>query len=149
MFLAQLRSAPLIERYLAGCGAPAWLRVVSAAPTATTPMAGDGWLATGDAAAVHDPLSFSGVTKALEQGERSAAAAWAWLGGDGGALVRYRAQAEADFHVHLQTRRSYYAVTGMSRFPFWRERSALPTPSLPLTRNMPWTTTELQAPGAL
>jgi flavin-dependent dehydrogenase len=144
-FLEHLRSAPLVERYLAGCGAPAWLRVVSAAPAATTPMAGDGWLATGDAAAMHDPLSFSGVTKALEHGRRSAAAIAAWLGGARCALDRYRAQAEADFRVHLQTRRAYYTVPGMSRFPFWRERSAPPRPSLPLTRNMSWITTEPQA----
>lgn len=144
-FLEHLRSAPLVERYLAGCRAPAWLRVVSAAPAATTPMAGDGWLATGDAAAVHDPLSFSGVTKALEHGRVSALAIAAWLGGDRCALDRYRAQAEAGFCVHLQTRRAYYEVAGMSRFPFWRERSAPPRPSLPPTRNMSWITTEPQA----
>lgn len=150
-FLEHLREAPLVERYLAGCEPPARIRVVSAAPAATTPMAGEGWLATGDAAATHDPLSFSGVTKALEHGRVAALATAGWLGGDRCALDRYRAQTEADFRVHLQTRRAYYAVTGMSRFPFWRERSAPPRPSLPPTpptpptRNMSWITTEPQA----
>ena len=144
-FLDHLKTAPLIERYLAGCGAPAWLRVVSAAPAATTPMAGDGWLATGDAAAVHDPLSFSGVTKALEHGQLAAAAIAAWLGGDRGALERYRARAETEFHDHLGTRRACYAVTGMARFPFWRERAAPPSPSQQPTRNVSWLISEPQA----
>lgn len=132
-FLDHLRAAPLVERHLAGCGAPAWLRVVSATPAVTAPMAGSGWLATGDAAAVHDPLEFSGVTKALEHGRLSAAAIAGWLGGDPGALDRYRARAETEFAVHLRNRRARYAATGMSRFAFWRERSALlaPLPGIP------------------
>jgi flavin-dependent dehydrogenase len=149
VFLAHLRSAPLIERYLAGCGPPVWLRTVSAAPASTAPMAGDGWLATGDAAAVHDPLSFSGVTKALEHGQRSATTIAAWLGGDLGALDRHRAEAEAEFRVHLETRRAYYAATGMSRFPFWRERSALPNLSPSPTRNPSWIHMEPPAARAL
>ena len=144
-FLDHLKTAPLVERYLAGCGAPAWLRVVSAAPAATTPMAGDGWLATGDAAAVHDPLAFSGVTRALEHGQRSAAAIAAWLGGDRDALERYRAIADAELADHLQTRRACYAATGMSRFPFWRERSALAPPSPRFAGAAPWLTSEPRA----
>lgn len=143
-FLDHLRSAPLVERCLAGCGAPAWLRVVSAAPSATTPMAGHGWLATGDAAAVHDPLSFSGVTRAVEHGRLSAFAIAAWLGGDRGALDRHRARAEADLRVHLQTRRAYYAAAGLSRFPFWRERSGPKAPR-PLIRPLPCTHPEPRA----
>jgi flavin-dependent dehydrogenase len=130
MFLDQLRSAPLIERYLAGCGAPAWLRVMSAAPAVTSPVAGDGWLATGDASHVHDPLALSGVTKALEHGLTAAAAIAGWLGGDLLALDRYRTAAEDDFAAHLQARRAYYAVAGLSRFPFWRQRAAASAPSL-------------------
>lgn len=137
-FLEHLRAAPLVERYLTGCGAPAWLRAVSAAPAATTPMAGAGWLAIGDAAAAHDPVAFSGVTRALEQGRISAAAIAAWLGGDHGALDRYRASAETEFAVHLQNRRAHYAATGMSQFPFWRERSAPPTSSLASAGHLPW-----------
>ena len=122
-FLEHLASAPLVERYLAGCGAPAWLRVVSAAPALTAPLVGDGWLATGDAAAVQDPLAFSGVTSALEQGAASAAAITAWLGGDLLALARHRTAIEAEFHAHLHARRAYYAIPSLSRFPFWRDRA--------------------------
>jgi flavin-dependent dehydrogenase len=137
VFLDHLRSAPLIERYLAGCGSPAWLRVVSAAPAVTSPIAGDGWLATGDASSVHDPLALSGVTKALEQGLGSASAIAAWLGGDLGALGRYQAVAEDDFAAHLHARRAYYAAAGLSRSPFWRQRAAASVPSLPRTTT-PW-----------
>lgn len=147
-FLEYLRTAPLVERYLAGSGAPAWLRVVSATPAAITPMAGDGWLATGDAAAVHDPVALSGVAKALEQGRLSSVAIAAWLGGDRGALDRYRAQAEADFAVHLESRRACYAIAGMSRFPFWRERGAPPTSSPSPTASRSWSATEPPAAWA-
>jgi flavin-dependent dehydrogenase len=136
-FLHHLPSAPLVQRYLAGCGSPAWLRVVSAAPAVTAPLAGDGWLATGDAAAVHDPLAFSGVIKALEQGQASAEAITAWLGGDILALAAYRAAACADYRAHLQARRAYYAVPGLSHFPFWRTRALASAPSLPRAA-APW-----------
>ena len=139
-FLEHLATAPLIGRYLAGCGSPAWLRVVSAAPAMTSPMAGDGWLATGDASAVHDPLAFSGVTRALEQGQSSAAAIAAWLGGDRLALDRHRAAAEADYHAHLVARRAHYAVTGLSRCAFWRERAVSSSPAVSTGRPTaaPW-----------
>ena len=136
--LDHLASAPLVERYLAGCGAPAWLRVVSAAPALTTPLVGDGWLATGDAAAAHDPLAFSGVTSALEHGTAAAAAITAWLGGDLLALARHRADIEAEFHAHLHTRRAYYAVPGLSRFPFWRERALSSAPAPLRAQSAPW-----------
>lgn len=128
-FLEHLRSARHIEGYLAGCGSPAWLRIVSAAPAATSPTAGHGWLATGDASAVHDPLALSGVTKALEQGLASAPAIAAWLGGDPLALERYRAAAEVDFQAHLQARAAHYAASDLSQFPFWRSRAASAAPS--------------------
>jgi flavin-dependent dehydrogenase len=136
-FLDHIATAPLVERYLAGCGAPAWLRVVSAAPALTAPLVGDGWLATGDAAAVHDPLAFSGVTTALEQGTASAAAIVAWLGGDLLALARHRARIEAEFHAHLHARHAYYAVPGLSRFPFWRTRAVASAPSLAPAPSLP------------
>jgi flavin-dependent dehydrogenase len=125
-FLDHLAAAPLVERYLAGCGAPAWLRVVSAAPALTTPAAGAGWLAIGDAAAVHDPLSLSGVTSALEQGIASADTVAEWLGGDLRALARHRAQIEAAFRAHIHVRGAYYAAPDLSRHAFWRERAAAP-----------------------
>jgi len=138
-FLEHLQTAPLIERYLADCGAPAWLHVVSAAPAAISPMAGDGWLATGDACAVHDPLAFSGVTKALEQGQTSAAAIAAWLGGDPLALDHHRAQAELEFRAHLESRRAYYGLAGMARFPFWSNRAASSVPvAAARTTGAPW-----------
>lgn len=123
-FLERLQASPQIERYLAGCGSPAWLRVASAAPAVTSPAAGIGWLAIGDAAAIHDPLACSGVTKALEQGHAAAATIAAWFTGDRLALDRHRGAAERDYRAHLAARRADYAATGMSRFAFWRDRAA-------------------------
>jgi flavin-dependent dehydrogenase len=139
-FLEHLQTAPLIERYLAGCGSPAWLRVVSASPAVTSPMAGDGWLAVGDASAVHDPLAFSGVTKALEDGRTAAASIASWLGGDRSALQRHALAAQLDYRAHLDERRAYYAVAGMARFPFWTARAAtvLPASSAGRTTGAPW-----------
>lgn len=137
-FLDHLATAPLIERYLAGCGAPAWLRVVSAAPALTAPLAGPGWLAVGDAAAVHDPLAFSGVTRALEHGAAAAGAIAAWLGGERATLECHRAAIEAEYHAHLHARRAYYAVPGLSRFPFWRARALGSSPLAPRAGGAPW-----------
>jgi flavin-dependent dehydrogenase len=131
-FLERLRASPQIERYLAGCGSPAWLRVASASPAVTSPAAGNGWLAIGDAAAIHDPLACSGVAKALDQGLAAATTITAWLGGDGFALDRHRTAADREFHAHLAARRADYAATGMSRFAFWRDRAAPePVPAAP------------------
>ena len=130
-----VRTAPLIARFVAGARGPSCLRVVSAAPGAISPMTGDGWLATGDAMAVHDPLVFSGITKALEHGRVSAAAVAACLGGDLAALDRLRAQGQAELRAHLQMRRAYHAVTGLTRYRFWRERACppvQPAPALPV-----------------
>jgi hypothetical protein len=77
----------------------------------------------------------SGITKALEHGRVSAAAVAAWLGGDLAALDRLRAQGQAEFRAHLQMRRAYHAVTGLTRHRFWRERAcppAQPVPALPV-----------------
>lgn len=136
--LDHLATAPLVERYLVGCGAPAWLHIVSAAPALTAPMAGDGWLAIGDAAAVHDPLAFSGVTSALEQGLASAAAITAWLGGDVLALGRHRAAIEAEYRAHIHARRAYHAVPGLSRYPFWRDRALASAPTVSRAGAVPW-----------
>src|SRR5262249_10943678 len=51
--------------------------------------AGDGWLAAGDAAAAHAPLSSHGIGTALAAGLHAAAAIRAHLAGDASALPAY------------------------------------------------------------
>jgi hypothetical protein len=87
------------------------------------------------------------VTRALEQGQSSAAAIAAWLGGDRLALDRHRAQAEADYHAHLVARRAYYAVPGLSRSPFWRERSMSSAPVASTGRPTPAPWWPMAIPG--
>lgn len=94
-------------------------------------MTGDGWLAVGDAAASHDPLSSSGIARALDSGVR-AGIALARVGRDdsvGEAVLHALAAAQ---HVatgqYLGTWSRYYQME--QRWPdsvFWRRRQRLVT----------------------
>jgi flavin-dependent dehydrogenase len=86
-------------------------------------IAGDGWLAVGDASATFDPLSSHGIGAALDGGIRAAAAARAYLAGDHRALERCAEQTIENFARYLLMWRSYYADE--CRWPdatFWRRR---------------------------
>jgi flavin-dependent dehydrogenase len=99
-------------------GAPAGgVRVVPATTARAQPVAGDGWLAVGDAAAAHDPLTGLGIHWALESG---IAGAEAVLAGTAGA---YAADMAARFDRYLATRTLYYrAEERWPGAPFWRRR---------------------------
>jgi flavin-dependent dehydrogenase len=92
---------------------------------------GDGWIAVGDAAASHDPLSSSGIARALDSGIRTATAIAALLSRGGAAADRAALDAldaletrhELDFARYLATRAQYYTME--QRWPnsaFWRRR---------------------------
>ncbi|MFC0401396.1 FAD-dependent oxidoreductase [Paraburkholderia rhizosphaerae] len=80
-------------------------------------------LKVGDAASAYDPLSSSGVLKALRSGLDAAAAIEASLGGNDTALAHYAARIERGFTSYLGTRAFYY---GRERrwptSPFWQRR---------------------------
>jgi flavin-dependent dehydrogenase len=96
---------------------PARVRVVSANSHRLTPAAGDGWLAVGDAAAAHDPVSGLGILWALESGIRGAEAIVA------GAVAGYVDDARDRFERYLATRARYYAMEDRwPDAPFWRRR---------------------------
>jgi flavin-dependent dehydrogenase len=89
------------------------------------PIAGDAWLAVGDAAAVFDPLSSSGILKALRSGIFAGYAIGDRLTrGDVRGLERYRRLGREEFASYSNVRARHYAAEG--RWPeseFWRRRA--------------------------
>jgi flavin-dependent dehydrogenase len=89
-------------------------------------IAGDGWLAVGDAATTFDPLSSHGIGAALDGGLRAASAVQAHLSGDGGALNLYAGQILESFAHYLWMWRAYYAEERRGPdAPFWRRRHSV------------------------
>lgn len=88
-------------------------------------VAGDRWLAVGDAAMAFDPLSSQGVCAALESGRRGGEAADRRLAGDTAALTAYAAGMEETFRDYLGLRAYYYGREDRwPASPFWRRRRA-------------------------
>lgn len=87
-------------------------------------MFGDGWVAAGDAAASFDPLSSSGIPRALNSGIGAARAVYDCLcHGSMRLLEGYEAELMQGFHVYHATKTRYYQLEGRwlhSRF--WRRR---------------------------
>ncbi len=80
------------------------------------PMVGDGWLAVGDAACTFDPLSSSGIYKALRSGIGGCKAIDGYFRGDSQALTNYQSQTLRQFELYLEDRRHYYNLE--KRWPF-------------------------------
>lgn len=100
------------------------LAVGSARGGRLDPVAGDGWAAVGDAAASHDPLSASGIARALDSGARAAVAIHARLErGDEAPLAAYAERQRRDFEVYCDTWARYYQIEQRwPGAPFWRRR---------------------------
>jgi len=82
------------------------------------------WLAAGDAALAVDPLSSSGIVRALRTGEATAAAMACWLRGDGSAAQAYERGLDAEFAEYLRERGAYYALEPRwSNESFWLRRA--------------------------
>jgi flavin-dependent dehydrogenase len=103
-------------------------RVVLANSSRPAAVVGRGWLAVGDAAIAHDPLSSQGIASALLLGLSAADAIRDALGGRAADLTRYRELVErlsAEYLGHLAY---YYGQEARwPRAPFWsrrRERGA-------------------------
>jgi len=93
-------------------------------------VAGDAWVATGDAAMSFDPLSSDGISKGLEWGRKAAEVAAAWCRGDHSAAKEYQHNVEKCFSEYLVTRYRYYAAEKRwPDSPFWRRRHAAPSPA--------------------
>jgi flavin-dependent dehydrogenase len=86
---------------------------------------GCGWVAAGDAAAAHDPLSSMGIGAALAGGMRAADAVCEALAGDAQALSRYATAAAASFEKYRKACASHYAEERRwPGDPFWRSRAS-------------------------
>jgi len=121
----QLGHATHTAARLGRAGPMAGVRPRSASSSRLDRAAGDGWLATGDAASAWDPLSSQGVYRALVGGLGAARALAGYLEGDGGVLGVYADSVEVEHGEYLMTRSSYYGLEcRWPRSPFWRRRHA-------------------------
>jgi flavin-dependent dehydrogenase len=85
--------------------------------------AGPAWLAVGDAAAAHDPISSYGILWALRSGMLAADAAPSYLAGDAAALERYDAAVAESVSVYGRGLAEVYASERRwPREPFWAAR---------------------------
>jgi len=101
------------------------LRIHAADSSRLAAVTGDGWVAVGDAGAAHDPLSSSGVPRALASGAAAARAIDAQLRSSRRELDAYAAASTHDFEAYTRMRSAYYGVEQRwPRAPFWARRRA-------------------------
>ncbi|MBI3912809.1 MAG: NAD(P)/FAD-dependent oxidoreductase [Chloroflexi bacterium] len=89
-------------------------------------VAGENWIAVGDAAMAVDPLSSRGIFNALESGLRAARAIGEKERGGANAFEEYAEETRAQYEKYLRARVRYYA-TGIRRgdSEFWKRRSEI------------------------
>ncbi|MDZ4800179.1 MAG: tryptophan 7-halogenase [Bryobacteraceae bacterium] len=103
------------------------IRILPAESSYLEQIAGDGWLAAGDAATAFDPLSSQGIISAISAGLDAAGTAAAWLAGDTKAPQAYAAVARRKYAEYLAHRQIYYGIE--RRWPdsrFWNARRVPP-----------------------
>lgn len=126
-FLRHLDQAPNLQTLLSDGGytldtSP---RGVDACSGRLDRVAGEGWLAVGDAAISFDPLSSQGLLNALYTGLRGAEAVHAALTGKLDGPADYTARIEDIYRAYLSHRAIYYAAEGRwPNRPFWARRLA-------------------------
>lgn len=104
---------------------PAATRVLAAHTARLSAVAGDGWLAVGDAAVSHDPLASYGISAALGAGLYAAPAVVAYLGGRRDALRAYAQLVDRAFAQYLLMHYDRYSLEQRwPDAPFWRRRHA-------------------------
>jgi len=129
-WLAAARQTRHVARWLAQGGAilpDAGGLIAALGPSAIlSRVAGEDWLAVGDAASAYDPLTAHGIVKALQDGEAAAHALAAHLRGDGPApLAAYQDGVFARFRAYLRERGALYArERRWAHAPFWQARLA-------------------------
>lgn len=126
-WMAQLASAVEQKQRIEGHGfeLEGAIRIVPAESSFLDRIAGDGWLAAGDAAAAFDPLSSQGIIAAVSSGLEAARTAFAWLGGDENAPVAYAERVRKGYAEYLAHRGIYYGIEQRwSESSFWKMRHA-------------------------
>jgi flavin-dependent dehydrogenase len=111
---------------LLGRAAPAKaLRVTAANAAWSGTVAGPRWLAVGDAAMAHDPLSGLGICQGLASGWHAARAVIAHSQGHPGAIERYQRWVEVAYRTYrAEHARLYGRVARWPDSPFWKRRAA-------------------------
>ena len=101
------------------------VRTVAAQTTRLDRVAIPGYLAVGDAAQSHDPLSGRGIIKALESGLFAADTIAAARDGDRDELDRFTQTADLEFARYMTYRRAHYRdEVRWAHSDFWRRRHA-------------------------
>ena len=123
-WLDALEGAAHTRRRLSAGRLEGAVRLVPAHSSRLDRPVGDRWIAVGDAAASHDPLSASGIPRALDSGIHAARAIHSFLGrGDRALLAWYEAHIQQSFASYCATRASYYRLEQRwPTSPFWRRR---------------------------
>ena len=100
------------------------LHAVAAGSRRLDAVAGEGWIAVGDAATTFDPLASQGLFSALASGYFGALATAATLSGDGGASRAYEASLLAAYESTLAQTSQVYALvcSTLEQSPFWSQR---------------------------
>ena len=81
------------------------------------------WLAVGDAALAVDPISGSGVVRALQTAKAAAATVLSCLSGDDSAIASYEADRDEECTEYLFKRIGYYGLERRwPNSPFWQRR---------------------------
>ena len=127
-----LQSSELVGNLVTthGYAIPQRIDISAARSSLLTNPTGDGWIATGDAAAAYDPLSSHGIGSALAGGRSAARAVAASLTGDPTAFPAYRDRLLADYTHYLCTRHAYYAdEQRWPTAPFWLRRHGMRVPA--------------------
>ena len=98
-------------------------------------FAGDGWLAAGDAAGAHDPLSSMGICAALLSGQRAAQAVVRALQCDLAGVTAYAEMMRSTYKAYLDAQQQTYSGEHRWRCePFWSARETVTRPELRVER---------------
>lgn len=122
----QLGRTQLIAPQLSAGGELFSFRVFTAATTKLDKVAGDGWIAVGDAAYSYDPLSGQGIYHALQSGIAAARAISELRNTNSGAIASLLAAADSEFQNYRSHQVLHYG--GERRWPnsiFWTRRHSL------------------------
>ncbi len=120
-----LAATHLISARLAGLSASTAPIITAAHTQCLEQLAGNGWLATGDAAFTYDPLSSLGIFKALRMALLASYAVKDYFNGKDRELAKYNHLGKAEFTHYLDKRREYYhQETRYTQNPFWQRRLA-------------------------
>lgn len=123
-WLDTLSALPHTGKRLAAGRLTGPLRTVAAHSARLDRPSGPAWIAVGDAAASHDPLSGSGIVRALDSGLRAARAVHEQLArGRSEALAEYDQYLAAAFERYAETRAAYFQREARwPEAPYWSRR---------------------------